>query len=172
MKPPPYLQKPEYDYEHRIGFRLIVAAGWLTDGAKTFLRAEHRMSFPNWQVMVVIGSRGPISAKDVSQHTSQPPDRITRTVDFFEQRGWVARRIDPEDRRRVMLTMTSKGRKLYDHIEAVVREANHQMLLVLTKRERQTFDRLLRKYEARGRELLEAPDSWRGFMRTVAKKKA
>jgi DNA-binding MarR family transcriptional regulator len=167
MKPRSQLLAPEFDFEHRIGFRLIVAAGWLTEGAKTFLRAEHRMSFANWRVMVVVGAYGPLPAKDVAERTAQPPDRITRTIDFFETQGWVERRRDDSDRRRVLLTMTPAGRRIYDHIEAIVREANFQMMKSMTRPERATFDRLLRKYEARGRELLEAPGGWRRIAKMV-----
>lgn len=164
-------EKAEYDYENRIGFRVILTAELLLQGAKTFLRPDHRMSFANWRVLVVIGARGPISAKEVVERTHQPPDRITRTVDQFEVRGWVERRRDAVDGRRVMLTATSRGKKIYDHIEDVVREAHRQTVSVLNAGELRQFDDTLRKYEQRCRELLEAPGGWRRLVERVKKKR-
>ena len=164
-------EQAEDDYENRVGFRVILTAELLTQGAKTFLRPKHRMSFANWRVLVVIGSRGPISAKEVVERTRQPPDRITRTVDQFQARGWVARRRDVEDGRRVMLTVTPKGKKIYDDIEQVVREAHRQTVSALSMSERRVFDALLRKYEQRCRALLEAPGAWRRLVERVKKKR-
>ena len=55
----------------------------------------------------------------VANHTSLEPDKVTRAVDSLVRLGLVNRRSDRRDRRFVVLTLSTKGKRVNDEIEMV-----------------------------------------------------
>lgn len=54
-------------------------------------------------VLDIIGRDGPLSPRDVIEVTGIHPATLTGVLDRLERGGWLARRPDPDDRRRVVL---------------------------------------------------------------------
>src|SRR5437868_124563 len=69
-----------------------------------------------WWVMAVIGRFPGGSASNVVGHTTLEADKVTRALDVLVGRGLVRRRQDEKDRRRVVLSLSAKGRKVFDEI--------------------------------------------------------
>lgn len=86
-------------------------------------------------------------------------DRTTigGVVDRLVEKGFVARAINPDDRRARVLEITEKGRRLLERIEPAVQAAQRAMLGGLTDREAQELMRLLRKAIDAANDLSRAP---------------
>jgi DNA-binding MarR family transcriptional regulator len=54
-------------------------------------------------VLDILGRDGPLSPRDVIAVTGIHPATLTGVLDRLERGGWLARRPDPDDRRRVVL---------------------------------------------------------------------
>lgn len=72
------------------------------------------------------------------------PRSVTEVVDALEDRGWVRRTADPDDRRATMLTLTPGGLDLVARIDDVRRAASEEVLAVLTEEQRRTLHGILR----------------------------
>ncbi len=55
---------------------------------------------------------------ELARHLSLQPPSILPSVDSLEQHGHIVRRGDPDDRRKVYLAITAKGKKLLNRISA------------------------------------------------------
>src|SRR6266536_2219396 len=70
---------------------------------------------------------------------------MTHLVDRLEQEGLVERIADPDDRRRLLVALTRKGRALITRVGPSHLETERRMLAALTKQEQAELARLLRK---------------------------
>ena len=73
---------------------------------------------------------------------------ITKRLDRLAEEGLVERRPDPDDRRGTLVRLTARGLELIDAAIATHAENEEQLLAPLTARERQSLDKLLRKFLA------------------------
>ena len=79
---------------------------------------------------------------------------MTNRIDRLEELGLVARERDPEDRRGVLIRLTTEGRKLVDEAIAVRLEDGHRNLSPFSKAEEKTLAGLLRRL------LMTMDDRW------------
>jgi len=69
--------------------------------------------------------------------------RIIRTLDELQDRGFIERTPDPDDRRVRLLAITTPGRRLKDAVQADIQRGEERWLGELTAEERRVFLRAL-----------------------------
>jgi DNA-binding MarR family transcriptional regulator len=106
-----------------------------------------------WRALANIGSREPLSSKELSQVIGLDPVQTSRAVDQLVRKQLISRRVDEEDRRRVKLSLSRKGRRIYDAIAPVAEQIENDLLSLLSVSERRAFIRLLNKVEQRADEM-------------------
>jgi len=57
---------------------------------------------------------GPLTLGALARHENVQPPSMTRTVNYLEKMGMLAREPDPTDRRQVLLRVSDPGRQLLD----------------------------------------------------------
>lgn len=72
------------------------------------------------------------------------PD-ITRLINRLEEQSWVERLEHPEDRRVVLVRITSKGRKVVDSLDKPLQAVHQENLARLKSQDKQRLIRLLEK---------------------------
>jgi DNA-binding MarR family transcriptional regulator len=65
--------------------------------------ARVELKGPDLEILDLVSRHGPLSPSEVSASTGIHPATLTGIVDRLEQRGWLTRVPDPDDRRRVRL---------------------------------------------------------------------
>lgn len=98
--------------------------------------------------------QGPASQADLGRGTGIDRSDVTAALTELEARDLVARRVDPENKRRNIVTMTPDGISALAALDAVVGRVQEDLLAPLAEAEREQFVGLLRK-------LLEAPGTAR-----------
>ncbi len=134
------------DLEHRLSYRFSVLSAKMR---RAVYLPEYGVLPSNWRAMAAIGRYGPMSASDVCAHTTVEPDKVTRAVNALMKLNYVRREQDELDRRRVVLSLTPQGRKVYNEIERATRQMELTLLDALTERERDMLGRALKKLEQR-----------------------
>ncbi|HEY0527081.1 MAG TPA: MarR family winged helix-turn-helix transcriptional regulator, partial [Stellaceae bacterium] len=79
------------------------------------------------------------------ERTAMDKVRVSRAVARLLEAGRIEREIDPADRRRAVLALTSAGRAVYAEIVPLALGAEARLLSALTPEERAAFERLLAK---------------------------
>jgi len=137
------------DLERRLSYRFSILSTRVIRSVASMYGPKYGILPSGWKAMTAIGRYGPVSAKEVCSHTTVEPDKVTRAVDRLAALGFVRREQDPADRRRVALSLSPAGRKVYEDIERLTRQVELTLLEALSMREREILDRILAKLEGR-----------------------
>ncbi len=84
-------------------------------------------------------SEKPRTQAELIGETHANPSGMSKMIDVLEKKGYVERKIDPDDRRRVIVTITEAGRKANRHRHAEAIEQMRGTFADLTPEERKTL---------------------------------
>ena len=140
------------DLERRLSYRFSILSTKVIRCVAEMYGPKYGLLPSGWKAMAAIGRFGPVSGKEVCAHTTVEPDKVTRAVDRLVQLGYVERKQDVADGRRVALSLTFLGRKVYADIEGLTRRVELDLQKGVSKQERDTLSRILCKLEGRATE--------------------
>lgn len=75
-------------------------------------RHADELSIPESSALSRLDRRGPASSSELARLDGISPQSMGTTIAALEQRGLVAREKDPEDGRRIVLSITEAGRQV------------------------------------------------------------
>jgi DNA-binding MarR family transcriptional regulator len=103
--------------------RQIQRAGVLADALVTKVARRYRLSHAALNALAVIeGAGGPIPAGQVSAQMHISTATMTSVLDTLERNGYINRRPDPADRRRVLVDITPAAQALLDQVLPAVQQ--------------------------------------------------
>jgi DNA-binding MarR family transcriptional regulator len=70
------------------------------------------LAMPERSALSLLDRGGPMTSSELARHDRVSPQSMGVTVAALEQRGLIARDRDPEDGRRIMLSLTEAGRQV------------------------------------------------------------
>ncbi len=73
-------------------------------------------------VIKIIGMESEIMPSTIGNYTGMEKSSLTRMIDDLEKKGMVFRKNDPEDRRKVLVSLTDKGMECYNYFNEIVDE--------------------------------------------------
>jgi DNA-binding MarR family transcriptional regulator len=148
------------DLKQRTTYRFSLILKRLVDCLAEMHQTKFGITINGWKVMSVVGRFAPLAAVEVGQFVSLEPDRVTRTVDVLVKQGIVARRQDKQDRRRISLSLTAKGKRIQKQIERVRYALEYELLSVLDDTELETLYRILDKLEPQAKSIFTSHGAW------------
>jgi len=137
--------KPRLDLDRFLPYRLSVLSNRVSDAIARQYSDRFGLSIPEWRVMAVLGGTPGLSARDVAERTAMDKVQVSRAVESLAREGRVARAADAEDGRVARLSLTSKGRAIYDEVVPLALHLEEIFLSALKPDERRTLDALLAK---------------------------
>ncbi len=136
--------RDEYEVIEQALQRLV----WREQKKFAQLLQEHQLSLPRFLVLLSIKWRGagcPIGA--LADEWLQSYPTMTDIVDRLEEARLVIReRVDPKDRRKVVVSLTPLGRHLLERSRNARQERLMRALVHFSAEERREFVRLLTRY--------------------------
>lgn len=106
-----------------------------------------------WKVVTVLGRFGPLTASQIHDHTTLEMDKITRIVDDLVDRQIARRQRHKTDRRRVIVSLSGKGKRMNAKIEKTIAALEREFLIVLNRSEREALYGLLDRLQSRGSDI-------------------
>ena len=73
---------------------------------------DNGIRVPEWRVIACLYDQNGLMTTKLAEYALMEQSRLTRILDQMDQKGWVERCIDPEDRRRVRVYLTETGNGL------------------------------------------------------------
>jgi DNA-binding MarR family transcriptional regulator len=112
-----------------------------------FRRLERQWGItrPEWVILFCLAHQEPLCAQDIVAKTWQPKNSINRGVKLLSGKGLIKRREDPEDGRRILLSLTQAGWKTYSQTLPLAVSRKEWLVASLSGEEQQTLNRLLSK---------------------------
>ncbi|MBC58673.1 MAG: ArsR family transcriptional regulator [Confluentimicrobium sp.] len=86
------------------------------------LLAPLGLTYSQYLVMLVLWGRDPVSVGDLCACLHLDNGTMSPLLKRMEQAGFIARQRDPDDERRVLITLTPHGRALREQAEEVPKE--------------------------------------------------
>lgn len=125
-----------------------------------FYEGAYGLSYSDWRLMAVLGVHPAISASEAGKRTSLAPDKVTRTVDSLVDKGLVLRAPDKKDRRRVVLSLSAKGKRQFQAIDNVRYAIECEMLSELDASEALILHAALRKIGSHVERMMAEGRTW------------
>lgn len=120
---------------------------WTEQKRFAALLDQHDLTLPQFLVLASIHQHGtgcPIGMLADEMFQSYPT--MTGIVDRLKNAGLVSRGADPNDRRKVVISLTQAGRALLDRAKNARRKRMARALSQLSRQDRREFLRLLTRY--------------------------
>jgi DNA-binding MarR family transcriptional regulator len=110
-----------------------------------------------YAALQVVGNQPGIDQRTLARSIALDTSTTGGVIDRLEARGWLERRLSPQDRRARLLHLTPAGEQgLTDTLPAMLR-AQEQILAPLTGRQRVEFMRLLKILVTQNNDMSRAP---------------
>jgi DNA-binding MarR family transcriptional regulator len=113
------------------------------------------MTLAWWRTMAIIRRVGRCSMKELARFSTVDRTTLTRSIDQLVSEGLIDRHIPPDDRRKVLLTLTPAGEALYGRAVAMLLNYNLEAVQGVPEDEQR---RLARSLETILRNLIGDPE--------------
>jgi DNA-binding MarR family transcriptional regulator/GNAT superfamily N-acetyltransferase len=93
---------------------------------------ESQLSLTEVRVLYELAHRERLTAIDLRRELGIDRGYLSRMLQKFEKHGWIKTKPSPEDRRRIFLALTTKGRRVFDPLDSRSGEEVAAMLAKLS----------------------------------------
>jgi len=143
------LKTAELHLEDFLPYRLSVLTNRVSNAIARHYSERFGLSVPEWRVMAVLGGAPDLSAREVAQKTAMDKVQVSRAVAGLIASRRVQSEPDAADRRITRLSLTPRGRAIYDEIVPLALHLEAVLLSALSPEEKAQLDRLLEKLSRR-----------------------
>ncbi len=143
------LGHPRLDLDCFLPYRLSVLTNRVSNAIARHYSERFGLSIPEWRVMAVLGQSPGLSAREVAERTAMDKVQVSRAVASLVERRRVQRDGDDDDGRVTRLSLTPRGRAIYDEIVPLALHLEAVLLAALTPGERAMLSSLLEKLSGR-----------------------
>lgn len=136
-------QKKLFDIRNWVPYqlwRLSQEAGYILEDLYS---QEYNIKGESWRFMAMLASSAPVSAKELGELLDMDQVQVTRALNKLLENGYVSRRTDPRDRRKVILNLNRKGMAVYQAIVVMAKELERRMLAELPPADQAHFKGIL-----------------------------
>lgn len=137
------------ELERFLPYRLNVLAETVSRALSRIYAERYGIGIPEWRVIATLGQYQPITARDIGRHSRMHKTKVSRAVAMLERRALVARSGSASDRREAPLTLTAKGRRIYDDLAPRALAFAGDLTSVLTDAELRSLDEVMDRLAAR-----------------------
>jgi DNA-binding MarR family transcriptional regulator len=127
--------------EFFLPYRLSRLSEHVSDEIRPIYKDRFGLNRPEWRVLVALADLGTSNAKQLGEHSAQHKTKVSRAVYSLEQRRWLKREADPNDRRSEILSLTPAGQRAYGDLVEPMREREAKFLERLSPLDREALER-------------------------------
>ena len=102
--------------EEFLPYRLNVLANLVSQALSRIYVERYGLGVPEWRVLVTLGQFGVMTGKAIGAHSHMHKTKVSRAVALLEKRKLLSRRMNQEDMREALLSLTPAGRGIYQDL--------------------------------------------------------
>lgn len=114
--------------------------------SKTFYATypnEFNLSIPQWRVVALLGEKSPQAALELVARSGMDKVQVSRACDSLSKQGYLSRKVDLADRRKLKLELTRKGKRAQKKYTEMAVNWEQRLLKCLNEDEKKPFDQIL-----------------------------
>lgn len=142
------------ELERFLPYRLSVLSNTISAAIARDYGERFGLAVTEWRVLAVLGRYAGLSAVEVAERTAMDKVAVSRAVNSLLKSGRIKRGTHAEDKRRSVLSLSAKGRKVYDEVAPTALRYERELLSVLDREERAWLERILNKLVDEGHDAL------------------
>lgn len=135
------------DLDQFLPYRLSVLSNRVSDAIARQYSERFGLTIPEWRVMAVLGQGGDVSAREVAARTAMGKVQVSRAVTSLVAARRVQRQADDADGRVSRLSLSPRGRAIYDEIVPLALHLEELLLSSLSSDERMLLSDLMAKLD-------------------------
>ena len=143
----------DLDLAHFVPYRLSVLSNRVSSAIARTYADRFDLTTPEWRCIAVLGGAQGLSAGDVAQKTAMDKVQVSRAITRLVENKRVQRTVDASDARVARLSLTAKGRAIYDEVAPLALELEAKLLNALSAAERASLDKIMAKLVAQAGQL-------------------
>ena len=128
-------------------YRLSVAANAVSTRISNAYRKQFGLKVAEWRLIAILAETGNQTPLMLGERTRMDKISVSRAAAALIARGFLIAENNPQDGRSHLLSLTETGVVLYDEIAPLALATEAQLFSELTRKERGTLEKLLRKVE-------------------------
>lgn len=118
----------DFALENFLPFRLNVLAQTVSERLSVIYATRFNLDIPQWRILANLASRGDMTAQDIARITYSHKSTVSRAVQELENRGLIARKVSPADKRSFTLALTSEGRRMFRQLLPLVLDFERKLM--------------------------------------------
>jgi len=130
---------PTLDLTKFLPYLVNVLASGVSNRLAAAYQARFGITIPEWRVIAHLAQYEKVSVREIFLRVDMDKSKVSRAAARLETAGLVENRVSGADRRLVELSLTRKGRKLFETIAPLALEYEREFLAVLSEAEQQQF---------------------------------
>ena len=132
MTQPDSSEKDDFDLRNFLPFLLNQAAEESSLDFQKVYKNRYGMLRTEWRVLFHLGNYGEMTAKQIGERAKMHKTKISRAVHKLEQRRYLRRTRDENDRRMERLTLTPAGLAVYRELRDIARDYDARLAGMFT----------------------------------------
>jgi DNA-binding MarR family transcriptional regulator len=142
-----------FDLETFLPYRLSVTTNRVSRAFAAHYEQEFGISIPEWRVIAVLGAFAPLSSNEICERTAMDKAKVSRAVAGLLKAGAIEREAHGTDQRLIQLTLSRKGRRIYEAVIPRARAIEAEVTRGLSKADVAALHRILDRVGAQLNEM-------------------
>ncbi len=130
-------------------YRLNVLAEAVSQSLSRRYAERYRITVPEWRVLAMLGEHRSLTSAQIARRTRMHKTKVSRAVSDLGAKGIVLRAANRDDMREAILTLSTKGERLYGEIAPMALAFAADLLAALSPSDQAALWRILGKLEER-----------------------
>ena len=150
--------------EKSLPHAFTVISNRVSQTLQTMYSEKFGLTVAGWRIMAILGTHSPLSAKALAEMTAMDQVSTSRALEQLSNKKLLSRRVDPSDRRRVVLRLNRKGQTVFRQIVPVLYAAERALIDGFTEEEVATIRRYMTQLMERSARHMAEEADWRALV--------
>lgn len=135
----------DFDLKDFTPYLLNLAAETSSAGFQAYYKDRYGMLRTEWRVLFHLGRYGPLTAKDICERAQIHKTKVSRAVSALEDKRFLSRKEQSEDRRLETLRLTVTGKRVFEDLSQEAACFDLEMMSKFTVEERAILHKCLKQ---------------------------
>ena len=141
----PEQKQATFALDNFLPYRLALLSSLVSGSIQKLYASEFDISIPEWRLVAILGSDGPMTANDIRQRAAMDKVQVSRAAAKLLNAGHIRKQVHPDDKRRATLSLSDSGLAIYNQIVPMALEREAHLSSTLTRKEKENLIHLLEK---------------------------